>query len=98
LTSCCSNKLPKICIVALEAVHELLETYGTTYITPESIAQILVTPGILDHKDINVRKAGLALAVELHRWINEDITTLLDTLSDVLMKEINNAISSSKVK
>ncbi|KAA6372715.1 MAG: putative Cytoskeleton-associated protein 5 [Streblomastix strix] len=90
------SKNPKIVAAALKALTKALKTYGTSQITPDIIIKVLKKPGLLDHKDINVKKEGKALAVELYTWIGNVVPEMLKTLNEQLLKDLTVAFEAVK--
>ncbi|KAA6378996.1 MAG: hypothetical protein EZS28_025478 [Streblomastix strix] len=74
-----------------------LETaFGTSQITPETIIKVHKKPGLLDRKDINVKKDGKTLAVELYIWIGQVVPEMLKSLNEQLLKDLTVAFEAVK--
>lgn len=90
-----SNRLPKLVAGCVNALHAVVENYGTAVVSPKTILPSLAK--LFGHADKNVRAETTKLTVELYKWMGEGLVAVLfSDLKPVQQKDLTKAFDAVK--
>ncbi|KAJ3170087.1 Microtubule-associated protein, microtubule dynamics during spindle orientation [Geranomyces variabilis] len=82
------HKSPKNVSACVSAMRECLRLFGSPTVNVRPLLKQLSK--IFDHKDKNVRAEGTLLALELYRWLGPAMSSSLNDLKPVQIKELQD--------
>lgn len=84
------HKLPKLVAACVNALYQIIDSFGCEIVSPAPIIDIL--PKLFAHGDRNVRLETTKLTVELYKWLKDGLKkTLFDDLKPVQQKDLTKA-------
>ncbi|XP_037087768.1 LOW QUALITY PROTEIN: protein mini spindles-like [Pollicipes pollicipes] len=88
-----SQKNPKVVAACIGALTLALQSFGHKILSLKPLIKLI--PGLMEHKDKNVREEAKGLIVELHRWIGDAIKAHIASLKPVQVSELEAEFARS---
>ncbi|GAM24989.1 hypothetical protein SAMD00019534_081640 [Acytostelium subglobosum LB1] len=82
-----TNSSPKVMTASLIGLREALKTFGPKVIPVKSILKQFQP--WFEHRDKAIRDEAMALIVEIYRWMKQALLPLLDSLTALQLKALN---------
>uniref|UniRef100_A0A4W5P073 Cytoskeleton associated protein 5 n=1 Tax=Hucho hucho TaxID=62062 RepID=A0A4W5P073_9TELE len=80
------NKNPKVVVACVETIRRALCEFGSKTVTLKPIVKVL--PKLFESREKAVRHEAKLLAVEVYRWIRDSLRPLLQNISSVQLKDL----------